>query len=87
MQYLLQKPNSTPESYTKYHIILVLTYLYNRRIKAQIKERSSGGSNNTKPKQGRPKIFLYQYCKKEVVWKDSLFRWFRHDMRDKHLPI
>ena len=39
------------------HTFLVLTYIsfYNRRIRAQIRERSS---SNTKPKQGRPnKIF------------------------------
>jgi hypothetical protein len=47
------RPKSRPERIwadTKYHTLLVLTYLYNRRIKAQIKERS--GSNNTKAKQG-----------------------------------
>ena len=57
------RPKSRPERIwadTKYHTFLVLTYLYNRRIRAQIRERSS----NTKPKQGRPNIFLYQDYKK-----------------------
>jgi hypothetical protein len=58
------RPKSRPEHIraddTKYHAFLVLTYLYNRRIRAQIRERGS----NTKPKQGRPNIFLYQDHKK-----------------------
>src|ERR1041385_1425155 len=58
------RPKSRPEHIraddTKYHAFLVLTYLYNRRIRAQIRERGS----NTKPKRGRPNIFLYQDHKK-----------------------
>ena len=54
------RPKSRPwADDTKYHTFLVLTYIsfYNRHIRAQIRERSS---SNTKPKQGRPNIFLYQ---------------------------
>ena len=67
------RPKSRPERIwadTKYHTFLVLTYLYNRRIRAQIKQR-----RNTKPKQGRPHVFLYrEYTigELEVVQKDSL---------------
>ena len=71
------RPKSRPERIwadTKYHTFLVLTYLYNRRIRAQIRERSS----NTKPKQGRPNIFLYQDYKKvrsSVV--ERFFGWLK----------
>ena len=47
------RPKSRPQCIwadPKYHTLIVLTYLYNRRIRAQIKERS-----NTEPKHGRPK--------------------------------
>ena len=53
---------------------LVLTYLYNRRIRSQIGERRS----NTKSKQGRPNIFLYQDYKKvrsSVV--ERFFGWLK----------
>ena len=73
------RPKSRPERIwadTKYHTLLVLTYLYNRRIKAHIKERSSS-SNNTKAKQGRPKIFLYQYYKKVRSSVERFFGWLK----------
>jgi hypothetical protein len=35
-----------------------------KRIRAQIKERERRRSSNTKPKHGRPNIFLYQDYKK-----------------------
>ncbi|MBV9176042.1 MAG: transposase [Nitrososphaeraceae archaeon] len=54
---------------TKYHTFLVLTYLYNRRIRAQIRE-----SGDTKPKQCRPNIFSYQDYKK--VRSSSVERFF-----------
>ena len=57
----------------KYHTFLVLTYLYNRRIRAQIRERSS----NTKPKQGRPNIFLYQDYKKVRSSVERFFGWLK----------
>jgi len=57
---------------TKYHILLVLTYLYNRHIKAQIKERS-----NTKPKHGRPNIFLYQRNKSVRSSVERFFGWLK----------
>jgi transposase len=72
------RPKSRPERVwadTKYHTLLVLTYLYNRRIKPQIKERS--GSNNTKAKQGTPKIFLYQYYKKVRSSVERFFGWLK----------
>lgn len=65
------RPKSRPQCVwadTKYHTLVVLTYLYSRRIKAQIKERS-----NTKPKHGKPKIFLYQYYK---IVRSSVERFF-----------
>lgn len=71
------RPKSKPQCIwadTKYHTFLVLTYLYNRRIKAQIKERSN---NNTKAKQGRPKIFLYQYYKKVRSSVERFFGWLK----------
>jgi putative transposase len=72
------RPKSRPERIwadTKYHSFLVLTYLYNnRRIRAQIRERS----NNTKPKQqGRPNIFLYQDYKKVRSSVERFFRWLK----------
>ena len=83
------RPKSRPQCVwadTKYHTLLVLTYLYSRRIKAQIKERS-----NTKPKHGKPKIFLYQYYKivrssvdKKILYLDGsrVSEESRHDMKD-----
>jgi len=71
------RPKSRPEHIraddTKYHAFLVLTYLYNRRIRAQIRERSS----NTKPKQGRPNIFLYQDYKKVRSSVERFFGWLK----------
>jgi hypothetical protein len=69
------RPKSRPERIwadTKYHTFLVLTYLYNRRIRAQIRERS-----NTKPKQGRPNIFLYQDYKKVRSSVERFFGWLK----------
>lgn len=43
------RPKSRPERIwadTKYHTFLVLTYLYNRRIRAQIRERSKIPNQN-----------------------------------------
>ncbi|MGB8036120.1 MAG: transposase, partial [Nitrososphaeraceae archaeon] len=48
---------------------------YNRRIRAQIRERSS---SNTKPKQGRPNIFLYQdYKKVRSSGVERFFGWLK----------
>ena len=69
------RPKSRPERIwadTKYHTFLVLTYLYNRRIRAQIRERS-----NTKPKQGRPNIFLYQDYRKVRSSVERFFGWLK----------
>lgn len=69
------RPKSRPQCIwadTKYHTLVVLTYLYNRRIRAQIKERS-----NTKPKQGRPKIFLYQQYKRVRSSVERFFGWLK----------
>lgn len=69
------RPKSRPQCVwadTKYRTLLVLTYLYNRRIRAQIKERS-----NTKPKQGRPKIFLYQQYKRVRSSVERFFGWLK----------
>jgi len=78
---IVERPKSKPQCIwadTKYHTFLVLTYLYNRRIKAQIKERSSSSNNNnTKAKQGRPKIFLYQYYKKVRSSVERFFGWLK----------
>src|SRR5690242_21831015 len=72
---IVERPKSKPQCIwadTKYHTLLVLTYLYNRRIRAQIKERS-----NTKPKHGRPKIFLYQNYKKVRSSVERFFGWLK----------
>jgi hypothetical protein len=69
-------PKSRPERIwadNKYHTFLVLTYLYNRRIRAQIRERS----NNIKPKQGRLNIFLYQDYKKVRSSVERFFGWLK----------
>jgi transposase len=69
------RPKSRPQRIwadTKYHTLLVLTYLYNRRIRAEIKERS-----NTKPKHGRPKIFLYQQYKRVRSSVERFFGWLK----------
>ena len=76
------RPKSRPEERiwadnTEYHTFLVLTYIsfYNRRIRAQIRERSS---SNTKPKQGRPNIFLYQdYKKVRSSGVERFFGWLK----------
>jgi transposase len=65
---------------TKYHTLLILTYLYNRHIKAQIKERSSS-NNNTKPKHGRPNIFLYQRYKRVRSSVERFFGWLKNFRR------
>lgn len=67
------RPKSRPERVwadTKYHTFLVLTYLYKRRIGAQIKER-----RNTKPKQTRqtaclplPRIQESQKQCRKILW-------------------
>ena len=71
---------------TKYHTFLVLTYLYNRRIRAQIRERSSdddddddddNNNNNTKPKQSKPNIFPYQNYKKVRSSVERFFAWLK----------
>ena len=54
----------------KYYTFLVLTYLYNRRIGAQIKER-----RNAKPKQGRPHVFLYREYRKVRSSVERFFGW------------
>ena len=67
------RPKSRPERVwadTKYHTFLVLTYLYKRRIGAQIKER-----RNTKPKQGRPHVFLYREYRKVRSSVERFFGW------------
>lgn len=69
------RPKSRPERVwadTKYHTFLVLTYLYNRRIRAQIKER-----RNTKPKQGRPHVFLYREYRKVRSSVERFFGWLK----------
>ena len=70
------RPKSRPERIwadTKYRTFLILTYLYNRRIRAQTRERS-----NTKPKQqGRPNIFLYQDYKKVRNSVERFFGWLK----------
>jgi len=57
---------------TKYHTFLVLTYLYNRRIRAQIRE-----TKNSKPKQGRPNIFLCQDYKRIRSSVERFFGWLK----------
>ena len=69
------RPKSRPERIwadTKYHTFLVLTYLYNRRIRAQIKQR-----RNTKPKQGRPHVFLYRDYRRVRSSVERFFGWLK----------
>lgn len=69
------RPRSRPERIwadTKYHTFLVLTYLYNRRIGAQIKDR-----RNAKPKQGRPHVFLYREYRKVRSSVERFFGWLK----------
>ena len=69
------RPKSRPEHVwadTKYHTFPVLTYLYNRRMGAQIKER-----RNAKPKQGRPHVFLYREYRKVRSSVERLFGWLK----------
>ncbi|MGB0003145.1 MAG: transposase, partial [Nitrososphaeraceae archaeon] len=69
------RPKSRPERVwadTKYHTFLVLIYLYNRRIRAQIKER-----RNTKSKQGRPHVFLYREYRKIRSSVERFFGWLK----------
>ncbi len=55
---------------TKYSTFLALTYLSNRHIKTQIKERR----NTNKP---RPHIFLYQEYKKIRSSVERFFGWLK----------
>lgn len=69
------RPKSRPQCVwadNKYHTLLVLTYLYNRRIRAQIKERS-----NIKPKHGRSSVFLYQHYRKVRSSVERFFGWLK----------
>jgi transposase len=69
------RPKSRPERVwadTKYHTFLVLTYLYNRRIRAQTKQR-----RNTKSKQGRPHVFLYREYRKIRSSVERFFAWLK----------
>jgi Transposase DDE domain len=69
------RPKSRPERVwadTKYHTFLVLTYLYNRRIRAQIKERK-----NTKSRQGKPRVFLYREYRKITSSVERFFGWLK----------
>jgi DDE family transposase len=69
------RPKSRPQCIwadTKYHTLIVLTYLYNRRIRAQIKERS-----NTEPKHGRPNVFLFQHYRKVRSSVERFFGWLK----------
>lgn len=69
------RPKSRPQCVwadTKYRTLLVLTYLYNRRIRAQIKERS-----NTKPKHGRPSVFVYHHYRKVRSSVERFFGWLK----------
>jgi hypothetical protein len=69
------RPKSGPQCIwadTKYHTLIVLTYLYNRRIRAQIKERS-----NTEPKHGRAIFLLYQHYKKVRSSVGRFFGWLK----------
>jgi DDE family transposase len=73
------RPKSRPQCVwadTKYHTLLVLTYLYNRHIRAQKKERS-----NTKPKHGRPSVFLYQHYRKVRSSVERFFGWLKSSRR------
>ncbi|MGA8404689.1 MAG: transposase, partial [Nitrososphaeraceae archaeon] len=68
-------PKSRPEGVwadTKYHTFLILTDLYSRRIRAQIKER-----RNTKSKQGRLHIFLYREYRKIRSSVERFFGWLK----------
>jgi hypothetical protein len=52
---------------------VVLAYLYNRCIRAKIRQKSNSNNNNTKQKQARPNIFLYQDYRK---FRSSAERFF-----------
>jgi hypothetical protein len=73
------RPKSRPQCIwadTKYHTLLVLRYLYNRRIRAQIKERS-----NTRPKHGRPSVFVYQHYRKVRSSVDRKILWMAKEFQ------
>jgi hypothetical protein len=68
------RPKSRPQCIwadTKYHTLLVLTYLYNRRMLR----------SNTRPKHGRPSVFLYQHYRKVRSSVDRKILWMAKEFQ------